>query len=485
MTGLGPSVGACIVLLLIAAGAGAAFALLFRIHRDLREEHRALLKEKEVIFNYVHDVGEIFAESETVQIEPLMEKVLFYALRATHAGAGAIYLVDPDGRTLRARTVSGLFPPLAGGADLALDRAVSKSQHIERAVRAQRIPVGEGLLGQVADYGTATIVADGERDSRVPRYDEDLLRVTSLVAVPMRFHGRTLGVMALVNRIDAHPFVQSDLNLAQALADQASVAAHYALLHEDLDAKKRIDNDLRVARRIQEMLLPRELPVVAGVEMAGFNVPAQEIGGDYYDVLPIDDRHVGIAVADVSGKGIGGALLMSVCRSLLRARAPGVLRPAAVLRDVNRGLAGDLTEDLFVTALYLVLDTVTRELVYARAGHERAFRYRPADGTFEVLDSPGIALGMSTPDVFDAALADGRTSLAPGDVVVAYTDGISEAMNPAGEEWGVESLKTVVRTAAASGAHGVVDHVRQRLQRFVGEREPYDDMTMVVFRIGT
>ena len=182
MTGLGPSVGACIVLLLLAAGAGAAFALLFRIHRDLREEHRALLKEKEVIFNYVHDVGEIFAESETVQIEPLMEKVLFYALRATHAGAGAIYLVDPDGRTLRARTVSGLFPPLAGGADLALDRAVSKSQHIERAVRAQRIPVGEGLLGQVADYGTATIVADGERDSRVPRYDEDLLRVTSLVA---------------------------------------------------------------------------------------------------------------------------------------------------------------------------------------------------------------------------------------------------------------------------------------------------------------
>jgi hypothetical protein len=146
-----------------------------------------------------------------------------------------------------------------------------------------------------------------------------------------------LGVLVVVNRTDGRAFDETDENLLQALADQASASVHYVGLRGALDEKQRIDHDLGVARRIQTSLLPDQLPHPPGVELAAFNEPAQQIGGDYYDVVEIDEKHLGIAVADVSGKGIGGAMLMSVCRSVLRAQAPGNSEPRGRAEVVEPG----------------------------------------------------------------------------------------------------------------------------------------------------
>lgn len=456
-------------------------AYLYLRWQRARRQCEQLLKEKEVIFGFVHDVGEVFAEAENIEPDLLLKRVLFYALRTTKAAAGAIYLYDDRNERLQARALSGVFPPLTESIDASAEVAASRSRHVENLVRTRAIRKGEGLVGEVADRGAPILIEDAERDPRVPHHALDFLRIQTVLLVPMRFHQHTLGVLAVVNRVDGRPFDQTDLSLLEALADQGSASVHYAGLRDTLDEKKRIDHDLAVARRIQASLLPEELPHVEGVELAAFNEAAQQIGGDYYDFVRIDDRHLGIAMADVSGKGVGGALLMSVCRSVLRAQAPGNMSPAAVLKSINRVMGPDIAEDMFVTMLYMVLHLDTRRLVVARAGHERPVLIAK-DGSIRVIESTGTAIGMMDAETFEAVLDEATVDLQPGDVVVAYTDGISEAMNSQDEEWGMTNLLDACRVASAEGANSVLNNVRQRLRRFVGGRAQYDDMTLLAMR---
>jgi sigma-B regulation protein RsbU (phosphoserine phosphatase) len=231
--------------------------------------------------------------------------------------------------------------------------------------------------------------------------------------------------------------------------------------------------------------LPKAIPRIEGVDLAAFSVPALQIGGDYYDFVRVDDQRLGIAVADVSGKGVPAAIVMSLCRSLLRVKAPGCASPAEVLRMMNRMLSEDLGEDMFISMLYMVLDTRTRELAVARAGHLPPIVHPGGADAPWLVESRGIAIGMADIETFDSALAEKRATLAPGDTVVAYTDGVTEAQDDGGSEWGVLNLvKTIQITAIeGGGASGVADNVHQKLLRFTGEAPQHDDMTLVVMRM--
>ncbi len=462
--------------LLLAAGGAYLF---FRMQRERREAAQ-LRREKEVIFGFVHELGEIFAEVDELEIEPLLQRVLFYAQRTTQAVAGAVYTFEPDQQHLRVRALSGLFPPLVDTLDARLDAGVTRPRHIEDLVRTRRIARGEGLVGEVAQTGTACLIPAAAEDPRVPRHTLDFVAIRTLLLVPLRTHRGALGVLALANRAIGAPFTETDRDLTQALADQAAAAVHYAGLRDTVDEKRRIDRDLSVARQIQAALLPSALPRLPTVELAAFNEPAQHIGGDYYDVLRVDEHHIGLAIADVSGKGIGGALLMSVARSMLRAHAPGQRSPAEVLRALNRVMKGDIAEDMFITMLYLVLDLRDRRLTIARAGHERPALIRRGEVLFP--DAAGPAIGLLDADTFSASLEETSVVLDPGDLVALYTDGITEAMSPREEEWGLNAFLDACRVAASEGAAPVVRNVRQRLQRHVGGRAQYDDMTLLVLR---
>ncbi len=453
--------------------------------RRLRHERDELIHQKEVIFGFIHDVADVFAHTEEIDLGRMLDRVLFYATRTTRAGAGAVYLYDKNDEAFRARAVSGIFPPLQGQVEGTLSKAVSKSQAIEQLVRAQRIARGEGLIGETADFGNPILIEDAERDPRVPQYELDFLHIRSILLVPMRFLQKILGVVVVVNPVDAHPFSATDLSLLQALADQASISIHYAGLRDTINEKQRMDHDLTVARQIQTALLPRAIPRLPGIELAAYNHPAQEVGGDYYDFIMIDDDHLGIAIADVSGKGIVGAIMMSISRSVLRAQASNNLSPAAVLKGVNRIMFEDIAEDMFVSMLYMVLNIHTHELAVARAGHERPAWCQASEDTFTIIDSRGIALGIADKDAFESTLSETRVTLRPGDVVVAYTDGVTEAMNAEREEWGVERFLEAVHAAAPDGANAVLNSTQQRMMRFVGGTEQYDDMTLLALRILT
>ena len=186
--------------------------------------------------------------------------------------------------------------------------------------------------------------------------------------------------------------------------------------------RRELDRGMRIAQQIQHSLLPRELPVFSSVDLAAFNHPAMDIGGDYYDFIRIDDQHIGLAIADVSGKGIGGALMMAVCRSVLRVNAERVYDPANMLGTLNRILSENLAEDMFISMLYMVLNLETHQLSYARAGHEAPIIIRNGEPKADHAETAGVAIGFVDNETFSSIIQTRNVSLRPGDLVVTYTD---------------------------------------------------------------
>jgi len=470
---------ALVVLVFLALGLGYAA---ISIIRKTRESRDSLIAEKDMIYNYVQSLGEVFTESEELDIDRILERVLYFSLRTTHSGGGAVYLKMED-ELLEARAVSGVFPPMTGVKKVGgLDPGVLKSEQLAALVRNSPIAVGEGLIGQVADFGTPLLLEHAELDPRVPHFDNSLLNVKSILMVPMRFRHETMGVVCVVNRTDGEALSERDQSLLQALADQASISVYYAKFRAALNEKQRLDRDLDLAMRIQKGLLPDELPEVPGLDVEAFNLAALEVGGDYYDVIPVDEDHTAFVVADVSGKGMGGALMMSICRSVLRAHAPRETDPAQVLRNVNRTMMNDMYEDMFVTLLYMVYNHHTRELNVARAGHDPLMMLPKDSATVLREMSGGIAIGMLEPDIFDDIIESHSLTLKPGTLAVAYTDGITEAMNSQGEEWGTHPLEDCMITSRDIPLEQFCMTVRERVLRFAGSAPQYDDMTLMVIR---
>ncbi len=463
-----------------------AVVLLFHMTLELRKRLAAQLKERDVAFGFVHDVGDVFADVEDVDVPGLLQRVLFYALTTTRAGSGAAYLLDNEGEILVPTALTGVFPPIVRGVDKAYKGAFSKTRHIEQIVRSQPARMGEGLVGSVAQLNRAILIPVAETDPRIIPFEDEFLTVHTILLVPMRFRRHVIGVLAVVNRVDGECFTEGDRNLLQSLADQASVSIHYAQVNVALDEKRRMDYDLSLASRIQAALLPKAIPHLPGVELAAFSVSAKQVGGDYYDVVEIDQDHVGLAIADVSGKSVSGAILMSVCRSLLRIGAKDCVSPRETLCRLNRMIADDLPEDMFITFLYMVLNTRTRELTVARAGHVSPIIYSHERGKISTVESEGIAIGIGGADLFDETLQEKTVQLKPGDIVTAYTDGVTEAMDQAGSEWGVLSLSQTLQIHAmdpGANAEMLLENIRRKLLVFIGETPQYDDITLVVLHL--
>lgn len=461
------------------------FVLLYRYHR-LRNQRDLFLQQKKVVYSFVHDIGEVFAgeEEDELNINQVLKRVLFYALRTTHGGAGAIYLMDSARTALSCDVTSGTFCPLDVSLTDAADESV-RLDHVEQHVRKQSIRVGEGLVGKVAASGQSLLIEDGVGDTRVPAHASDFLKIDSVLLVPMRFHQQVLGVMVVQNRVDGRPFSSGDESLLQAVADQASVAVHFAGISGTLDAKRRLDFDLSTAKKIQQALHPRQIPQLDGINLGAFSLPAQEIGGDYYDFIKLDRHHVGIAIADVSGKGVSGALVMAICRTQLRLVAPECLSSAEVLRRVNAYLRADLREDMFISMLYMILNTQTRRLSIARAGHVFPLIYSTDSDEPVEVRSEGIALGMSDPELFNQVLEEKVVQLKSGDLVINYTDGVTDARAEEGDEWGEENVRKMLQQLYIDGsdAMGVCDAIEEKLLQFIGEIPQYDDMTLVAVRV--
>jgi phosphoserine phosphatase RsbU/P len=450
--------------------------LSLQLQEQLQKEFVALQQEKKVIYDFLHDLGEAFTED--IDREHLLRIIVTCARKVTGARGAAIYLWNADRENLVAAIVSGLFPPVLKVDNIVADQLAAKQENLEAFLRIEAIPADStSVIGEVAQSGVAVHSERAELDERFPWFRQKALQTETYIAVPLHYREEQLGVLALANRDQNKTFSKADFDLVQSVADQAAYSLQHAQIYRQLAEKKKLDHDIEVAREIQRILLPSHAPQVEGFNCAALNIPAQQVSGDYFDFIQVDEKRWGVAVADVSGKGVPASLIMAMCRSVLRSKAPGNLSPAQVLCEVNRQLYPDMQEDMFITMIYLIINPAGT-ITLARAGHESALWCKDHFKQIEIINAPGMALGIDPGDVFDVVIKDVTVELSPLDTVVVYTDGINEALDDEGNEFGQEQLKEVLQQAGPQSVDFLVKTIVDRVQNFSSGHPQNDDITL-------
>jgi phosphoserine phosphatase RsbU/P len=388
-----------------------------------------------------------------LSLPQVLEAIMDQLRRIVHYDAAAIYLVDKETHEVLAETSRGYPPELT---------------------EAFKLLEGEGIVGWVAKTGESVIVPDASRDKR---YVAARPSTRSELACAIVSQGRIIGVFNLEND-DIDAYHDGHLEFLKTFASQAAAAIERArLLDAALEARK-IERELEIARGIQESFLPEKAPVMAGLDLHGINLSYGEVGGDYFDFIPIVDNQLGLAIGDVSGKGIAAALLMAAFRASLLAEIRNHYAIRRIFEKVNRLLYESTDTGKFVTAFYGVLDVKNRVFTFSNAGHNPPMLLR-ANGTVEWLTEGGLALGI----LAEAGYEERPVPLATGDMLVLYTDGVTEAQTLTGDQYGVKRLEDLVRRLKDRPAVEIVEAIKSEVEAFTGEAHLNDDLTLVVARL--
>jgi sigma-B regulation protein RsbU (phosphoserine phosphatase) len=333
---------------------------------------------------------------------------------------------------------------------------------------------GQGIVGHVARTGEPVIVPDVTRDTR---YVAARPSTRSELAVPLVLEGRTIGVFNLESDAE-DSYHDGHVEIVRAFAVQAAVAIERARLTRELLERRHLEKELAIARDIQASFLPKSSPVLPGFDVAGTTLPHDEVGGDYYDFIPVSKTRFGLAIADVAGKGIPAALLMAGFRMSLLAEIRNEFAIRAIMRKVNSLLYESTDRHKFVTAFYGVLDFRNRILTFSNGGHNPPLLVH-TDGTVEELVDGGVALGVLP----EAHFEERPIALRPGDVLVMFTDGVSEAESPAGEHFGTRRIEESVQRRRDLPAAGIMDGIVADALEFAGSRGQNDDLTLIVLKV--
>ena len=332
---------------------------------------------------------------------------------------------------------------------------------------------GKGIIGHVIRTGRPVVAPDVSRD---PHYVVGRMQTQSEVAVPIINNGTVIGALNVESdRLAA--FSADDARLLETFAVPAALSIEKAVLHRQFVEKRLIEQQLKTAHDVQANLLPAHSPLLEGYDIAGLNLPAWDIGGDYFDYLPLADGRLGLVIADVSGKGVPAALLMATFRAALRSEVRKNRSIAAVIRAVHGTLVEAMDTSRFVSAVYGILDPRSGTFTYENCGHNPPLLLH-AQGEQEMLGSGMPALGMFG----GQQIAPSTAHLGPGDTLLLYTDGVVELAAPDGAEFGETRLTCELSRLAARPAREIVGALVE-VTRAYAQRERYDDdFTLVVVK---
>ena len=448
--------------------------------RTLERSKEEIQVEETLVFDFLHGLGEAF--SETIRPNDLHRLIVEGATRILDAHGGALYMADRTGAKLVPAFISKGCPPLVEVPTDILQQAAATPIALESYLRLHSVPLSEGTIGRVWQAGQSVCLNELSEAPELAKLRDTSFGTASMMISALLYGKQNMGVLALANGPMGAPFSQSDFVVFKSIAEQSAFALYNAIIYSEANEKKRLDHDLEIARDIQRILLPAEAPAVNGFEISGINVPARQVSGDYFDYIKVDDQRLGVAIADVSGKGVPASLIMAICRSVLRSQAAQNPSPADVLQKVNRQLYPDIKEDMFISMAYLILDHAHDGVILSRAGHDAPLLYKSSSQTVTSLKPPGMVLGIDSGNVFDRLTSDVAVPLERDDCLVLYTDGVTEAIDTEGDEFGVERMIESVRASAMNGAPAIVTRLIDDVRNFVGSQPQNDDITLIAIR---
>lgn len=392
--------------------------------------------------------------SVSLDLDTVLDVIVKTIKELINFDAAVIAIVDPH--TKRIRTVRQSGYPVAADHHFLLEP-------------------GQGIIGSVIAAGEGRIVGDVLQD---PNYFKGRVETRSEMAAPITTsQGDIIGVINLESD-RVHGFTKGDLEVATMFAGIVAIAIEMTLMHRELMEKRRIEDELHLAHQVVEGLLPRSIPLLHGFDIYGMNLSVETVGGDYFDFIEVFDDRLGLLIADVSGKGLPAALIMASFRAYMHATIINEFAARVVMSRVNRLLYDSIAGNKFISAFYGLVDPDTKRMIYINAGHNPPLLIR-ANGSHELLDDGGFALGIFRESRYSEQIID----LKSGDILVLYTDGVSEAKNYRDEEFGVAGLERVVRENANRRAYQICEAIVAAVKEHThGSGGLEDDLTISVVK---
>lgn len=418
---------------------------------SLQEENERLKRAVEEL-SILNDLARAIGAS--LNSQEIIQTIVRRSIRALNAEQGVITLVEEQGddsmRTL-VRTM------------------VSSSEH-------EQYHFNQTLLGWMHINKKPLVINDPRNDDRFRGVQWDG-SVQSLLSVPMMMKSELRGVLTLYNKKDGKRFSDDDQRLLAIIATQSAQVVENARLNEREQTLMRMQEEVRLASKIQKELLPDSPPEIRGYEIAGRTFPAQVVGGDYFDFIPIDNHRIAICLGDVTGKGLPASLLMANLQATLRSQSLNVESPKVCIERSNRLLFQSTSPEKFATAFYGILDSQNNTLSYSNAGQDHPFLFSTIKQS-QRLKTGGIPLGM----LGDFTYEEESTSLDPGDILVVFSDGVTEAMNSDGELFGEARLASVLSETVNDSPELIIDGIVRAVKTHAGSTPQSDDVTIVVVK---
>jgi len=394
--------------------------------------------------------------TSTLDLDRLLQLIMSSAVNILHAMAGSLFLVDEESGDLVFRVVTSGETNLIG----------------------THIPVGEGIVGEAAASGQPVIIQNVSKTGQFySKLEHEHFKTKSLLAVPLKVPGRTLGVVELINKTDGSSFNDYDVELLTTFGAQAAIALENVRLVQAALVKERLEHEARLAYDVQSSLIPRKTPAVEGWEFAAWWQPAREVSGDFYDFIKRPDR-LDIILGDVADKGMHAAMFMALTRSTVRASLSQDRSPADSLTVANRLVSADSMAGMFVTLFYAALDPASGQLTYVNCGHNPPILIRRGSAELELLGRTGLVMGFDDHATYDQAVCQ----LGPGDLLLLYTDGVTEAFDAERRQFGVDRLNALLLRERERSAAEVLEALKAALHDHTGDTPQSDDITTVVVR---
>ncbi|MCG8608466.1 SpoIIE family protein phosphatase [bacterium] len=397
------------------------------------------------------------AASLSLEVDNMLDIIVEKSIKAVKAEQGSILLVTEQ-------------------ADAPLKTLIRQQDQRSRLLTYR---VGTHITGWVLKHQQPLQIDDLSTDERFNPTEQERNEIRSVLCVPIRYKARIIGILMVTNKKTFDPFNENDLRLLSIIAAQSGQLIRNSQLQQEALEKKRMEHELSMARKIQLNLLPKTTPESEALEIASYFNPADEVGGDYYDYFQMADNKIGIVLADVSGHGASSALIMTMAKGVLHSIAHQFKRPCEILTEMNKILDPIIPREMFVTIIFLCFDLANKVLTYSNGGHNPLLLYESETKNCELLELPGPALGLTNLSVYQ----EKELKLNAGNLVLIYTDGVTEAFNTQGEMFQESRLLESIKNVAEESTDSIVEHVRKDLDAFTGQAAQSDDVAMIAVKM--
>ncbi|MDD5066423.1 MAG: GAF domain-containing protein [bacterium] len=341
-----------------------------------------------------------------------------------------------------------------------------------------RVRRGEKISGFVFQKNEPVLIKDMENEPVFGRNKKLRYRSKSFISVPLKLREKVIGVLNVTDRMDRLGFDEKDLITFIAISNQIGKSYENIIYYNEFLEKQRIEKELEITRDIQQSVLPKKFPEFMNMDISAVNIPAKEVGGDFYDYIGIDDIMHTFLIADVSGKSLPASMFMAFSRSITRVEAYNLVSPSKVLEESNKYIFKDSQSGMFVTMFYLVLNLKKNSILFGSAGHNEQLLYKRSKDDFLYLKVRGIPLGVSPESRYN----EEEIPYEQGDILVLYTDGVTEAINKIGAEFGLDRLKEIVLKNKSQSSEIIRDKIMKAIDDFTHGLPQFDDITLLIIR---